>query len=152
MAATTKKKRNTPPSKRKPSPASKAAKKGWETRRKAEAALARKKRAAQKKRAATLARKAEERTRRSEAAKRGYRKHLARERARSALETFVSAVDRKVASRELAAIKRSWRREKAAAEKAYGPEYNQYLQFLEDLSDDVGTEWDIAYGSTDAAS
>ena len=146
--AAAKKKRAAPPRKAR---APNAAQKGWETRRKNAEASAKKKRAANRKRAATLARKASEKARRGEASKRGHERRRARERAQIALETFVSAVDRKVAARELAIVKEIWRQEKLVAEKAYNAEYTAYLQFLDDLADDVGTEWDIAYGSTDAA-
>jgi hypothetical protein len=128
-----------------------AAAKGWETRRRKAAAAEKKRRERARKRAETLARKAAEKERRREAARRGYARRLARERAQAALETFVSAVDRRVPEREIRAVKESWHREKAALENAYGDDYERFLGILDELADAEGTEWDIAYGGSDSA-
>jgi hypothetical protein len=137
--------------KKKVSTRAQAARKGWETRRAKERALEAKRRAAAKKRAETLRRKAEAHAKRVEAAKRGARTRKAKERAAAALGTFVKAVDRRTREHELSRVKESWHRAKRDLESALDGDYERYLAILDELADDEGIEWDIAYGSTDNA-
>jgi hypothetical protein len=125
--------------------------KAAETRRSNAVAATRKQARALAKRRETLRLKAEAHERRSLAAKKGARTRRAKERARSALETFVGAVDKRAPLRELERVKESWRRAKRELEGALSEDYERYLEILDDLADESGTEWDIAYGSTEHA-
>jgi hypothetical protein len=136
---------------RKKNTASSAARKGWETRRQRAAEIEKKKRAAQAKRRATLRRKAEAHARRVEAAKRGYRKRLARERAAAALHEFTRAVELHAPKEKVARVKASWHREKENLEGEYEGDFDRYMGILEDIADEEGTEWQIAYGSTESS-
>lgn len=157
MAASTKKKRNAFKPKRKPSKRALAAKraesarKGVETRRRNAVARERKHAAALAKRRKTLRRKAEAHAKRVEAGKRGARVRRARERTREALGTFVDAVAERVPLRELTRIKETWHREKLALERELADDYERYLDILDDLALESGTDWDIGYGSTENA-
>lgn len=152
MAATkTQKERNTSAHARKSAKArSQAALRGWETRRKAAREAERKRRAAAKLRAERKAARALAEAKRLEKGRRARRRGLAKARAKSALATFVEAVDHDVRERELAVVRRGWHRRKEALEREYEGDWDAYMAILDRLADEVGTDWDIAYQSPSA--
>ena len=147
MAATTQKKSSTRSGKAK---RAQAAKKAAATRRarahEREAAKAR----ALAKRRATLRDKARKHKARSDAAKRGARLRQKKQRARAALDSFLSAVDGKVREHELTKVKESWRKAKRELEVEVD-DVDRYLEMLEDMASEADTSWDIGYGSTTEA-
>jgi hypothetical protein len=128
-----------------------AAKKRAETLRKKAAELEKKKRAAAKKRAETLRKKAAAKQKRVEAGKRGYRKRLARERAAAALHEFTRAVELHAPKEKIQRVKASWHRAKERLEDEYEEDFDRYMGILEEIADEEGTEWEIAYGSTESS-
>jgi hypothetical protein len=151
VTATTGKKRSTrtrPPSK---AELRRRALKGAETKRLKAAAEEKARRAAARRRAQRKQAKEETHRRHVEAGKKGARTRLAKERARATLETFVRAVDHKTREHELLRVKESWHKAKRELGRALDGDYDRYLAILDELADDEGTDWDIAYGSTESA-
>lgn len=127
--------------------ASLAAKKGWETRR-------RKARASELEKARRAKERERAKAKRAPRDARYKRRKLAKERLRGAFESFVQAVQDKARNREIQVLRDVYHREKAATERAmtegeYG-DFEAYIEFLDELADDSGTDWDIAYASPSA--
>jgi hypothetical protein len=160
VAASKSKKKITPgPAARKASKSrTAAAQRGWETRRARERealrlaearARARKKRAKERRVAAEKLRLAKAEAARVRKAQRR-RRHV-RVRAEGALSTFVRAVDAGTRDQELRAVKESWHREKRALERVYDGDAEAFFAVLDAIAEASGTDWDIAYGSPNAA-
>lgn len=137
-------------SKAKASTRSTSARKGWATRRAHEKERARKKAAAAAKRADTLRRKEEAKAKRRAAAKKGARRHKARARAASALETLVQAVDNRTRHREIERVRESWHKAKRELYDE-SDSYDDFLDMLERIAEETDVQWDLAYGPEGSA-
>lgn len=154
MVATRKKLSTQAKRARKPKKPSKAelsrrAHKGIETRRRNAEALKQKKARAAEKRRETLRKKAAAKKKHVEAGKRGYDTRLAKERAAEAFRQFKAAVDRKAPASIVESIKRSWHKSKRELEAVVS--FDRFMAILDDIADEEGSAWDIAYGSTESA-
>jgi len=125
--------------------------KAAETRRRNAREAERKKERARQARRERERVKAEAHRKRVEAGRRGALKRRARERAAAALGEFRRAVDKNTRERELERVRESWHRSKRDLLQAVDEDYERYLAILDELADDEGIEWDIAYGETESA-
>jgi hypothetical protein len=128
-----------------------SSRKGWETRRENERAHKRELARQSEKRAERKRAREAERLRRSLAAQKGYRRRLAKERARAALSEVKGAVDARARSREMNQVRASWHKAKRELLRAVDRDYSDYLEILDDIADEEGLEWDIGYGEGAAA-
>jgi hypothetical protein len=140
---------------KKKSKASSAGRKGWATRRAKAEALEKKKAAEARARKARKREKEEAHRRHVEAGKKGYKKRLAKERTRAALDTWLENAGQRDARgefvRETRVLHAQWLRAKDELLRAVGDDYDEYMAILDELAEETGTEWDIAYASSTEA-
>jgi len=132
-----------------------SSKKGWETRRRNEALAAkaaRKRSQTAKRAAATRARKdiervkREEHARRSRAAKRGAAVKKAKSRVALAYGAMMNAYARGAGSSEWNELRPEAHDAKWQLFEALDSDRDRYLEILDDIADDLDTDWHIAYG------
>lgn len=155
MAGGGKKKRSTNvATKRKRALQSKAAKKGWETRRarerEAERARAKRSKAAKKAAAGRKARelerlKREEHARRSRIGKKAAETRRAKAHVKLAYGALMNAYARGASAAEMARLRDQAHATKYDLAEAVS-DRGRYLEILEDIAEDLDTDWHIAYG------